>query len=173
MTSSYEDEYRNRCVELLEKQICHPYSRNIEKSIFNYTIEVAEKNNIICDWSETIFKNLYLSKLRCIYSNLKENSYIKNENFKKNILNNKIDHKNIAKLTAYDIYPENWKVLFDKKARKDKKKHELKPEAMTDTYKCRKCGSRRCSYYELQTRSADEPMTQFINCLNCNNRWKQ
>ena len=50
---------------------------------------------------------------------------------------------------------------------------ELKPEAMTDNYKCSKCGSRKCSYYELQTRSADEPMTQFINCLNCNNRWKQ
>ena len=39
--------------------------------------------------------------------------------------------------------------------------------------KCRKCGSRSTSYYEVQTRSADEPMTQFITCLDCNNRWKQ
>ena len=57
--------------------------------------------------------------------------------------------------------------------RKDKLKYELKPEAMTDVFKCRKCGSRSCSYYEIQTRSADEPMTQFINCLNCGNRWRQ
>ena len=44
---------------------------------------------------------------------------------------------------------------------------------MTDAFKCRKCGSRSTSYYEVQTRSADEPMTQFITCLNCGNRWKQ
>ena len=44
---------------------------------------------------------------------------------------------------------------------------------MTDAFKCKRCGSRSCSYYEVQTRSADEPMTQFVNCLECNNRWKQ
>ena len=171
--TSYEDKFRNRCVEFLEKEIEHPYSRNIEKNVYNYTIEVAEKNDISCSWDVIIFKNLYLSKIRSIYSNLKASSYIKNTEFRDRILSGDIEHKNIAKLTAYDIYPENWKLLFDIKAEKDKKKLELKPEAMTDTFKCRKCGSRKCSYYELQTRSADEPMTQFINCLNCNNRWKQ
>ena len=171
--TSYQDTFRNKCVNLLEKEIEHPYSRNIEKSIYNYTIEVAEKNDIACSWDVIVFKNLYLSKVRSIYSNLKKSSYINNSEFKERLLKNEIDHKNIAKLTAYDIYPENWKLLFDIKAEKDKKKLELRPEAMTDTYKCRRCGSRKCSYYELQTRSADEPMTQFINCLNCNNRWKQ
>ena len=56
--------------------------------------------------------------------------------------------------------------------KRDKMKYEIKPEAMTERYKCRKCGSRKCSYYELQTRSADEPMTQFFTCLDCKNRWK-
>ena len=69
--------------------------------------------------------------------------------------------------------PENWKDLIDEKLRRDKLKYELKPEAMTDVFKCRKCSSRSCSYYEVQTRSADEPMTQFINCLDCGNRWRQ
>ena len=55
----------------------------------------------------------------------------------------------------------------------DKLKYELKTEAMTDMFRCNKCGSRKCIYYELQTRSSDEPMTQFITCLNCNNHWKQ
>ena len=45
---------------------------------------------------------------------------------------------------------------------KEKIKSELKPEAMTNLFKCHKCGSRETSYYEVQTRSADEPMTQFI-----------
>ena len=171
--SSNDDQFRDRCMKMLEKEIQHPYSRNIEKSIYNYTIDVAEKNDIICDWSVTRFRNLYLSKVRSIYSNLKDDSYIGNKNFKAKILSGEIEHLNIAYLNAYDIYPDNWKLLFDLKAKRDQKRSEIKPEAMTDTYKCRKCGSRKCSYYELQTRSADEPMTQFINCLNCNNRWKQ
>ena len=171
--TSYDDELRNKCVHLLEKEIPHPYSRNIEKSIYNYVIDISEKNNIICNWESNIFKNLYISKIRSIYSNIKETSYIHNKEFKSKLLSGELDHKKVANLTAYDIYPDNWKLLFDLKAKRDKKKAEIKPEAMTDTYKCRKCGSRKCSYYELQTRSADEPMTQFINCLNCNNRWKQ
>ena len=47
-----------------------------------------------------------------------------------------------------------------------------KKEASTDAFKCGKCGKRECTYYQLQTRSADEPMTTFVTCVNCDNRWK-
>ena len=171
--TSYHDNIRNKYVKLLEKYIPHPHSRNIEKGIYNYTIDVAEKNDIICSWDVIIFKNLYLSKIRSIYSNIKSDSYIQNKDFLKKILDGKYDNSKIAYISVYDIFPDIWKELFDTKAARDKKKSEIKPEAMTESYKCRKCGSRKCSYYELQTRSADEPMTQFINCLDCNNRWKQ
>jgi len=40
-------------------------------------------------------------------------------------------------------------------------------------FRCGKCGQRKCAYYQLQTRSADEPMTTFITCIPCGNRWKQ
>ena len=173
MNSSFNDEFRNKCVIFLEKEIQSPYSRNIEKSIYNYTIQTARRNNIYCSWKTNKFKRLYLSKLRAIYSNLKSGSYIHNVEFKQKILDGVIDHTQISELSAYDIFPENWKDLFDAKAKRDARKNEFKPEAMTDTFKCRKCSSRKCSYYEVQTRSADEPMTQFINCLDCGNRWRQ
>lgn len=32
-------------------------------------------------------------------------------------------------------------------------------QASTDAFKCGKCKQRKCTYYQLQTRSADEPMT--------------
>jgi DNA-directed RNA polymerase, subunit M/Transcription elongation factor TFIIS len=100
-------------------------------------------------------------------------SYIQNPMFFNKIKNNDINVEKIGELSVYDIYPENWVQLINDKMKRDKIKYELKPEAMTDQFKCRKCGSRSTSYYEVQTRSADEPMTQFITCLNCNCRWKQ
>ena len=42
----------------------------------------------------------------------------------------------------------------------------------TALFKCGKCGKRRTTYTQLQTRSADEPMTTFVLCLECGNRWK-
>ncbi|VVB02611.1 unnamed protein product [Arabis nemorensis] len=46
------------------------------------------------------------------------------------------------------------------------------PKASTDQFKCGRCGQRKCTYYQMQTRSADEPMTTYVTCVNCNNHWK-
>ena len=111
---------------------------------------------------------------RCGYdTNLKSDSYIENKTFLQRIKEKKIKANEIGTLSVYDIFPDNWKDLLNAKSKRDKIKYELKPEAMTNLFKCRKCGSRETSYYEVQTRSADEPMTQFITCLKCENRWRQ
>lgn len=39
-------------------------------------------------------------------------------------------------------------------------------------YTCSKCRSRKTVYTELQTRSADEPTTKFVRCLQCGKAWK-
>ena len=148
-------------------------SKIIEKGIYNYTIDTAKSRNITRLWDDRVFYNLYMNKCISIYSNLSKDSYIQNNYLLKNILEKKIDPESVANLSVYDIFPDNWKDLMDKKSKMDELKYKLKPEAMTDQFKCRKCYSRSCSYYEVQTRSADEPMTQFITCLDCKNRWKQ
>ena len=148
-------------------------SKVIEKGIYNYTIDTAKSRNITRLWNDRVFYNLYMNKCISIYSNLSKDSYIQNNYLLKNILEKKIEPESVANLSVYDIFPDNWKDLMDKKSKMDELKYKLKPEAMTDQFKCRKCYSRSCSYYEVQTRSADEPMTQFITCLDCKNRWKQ
>mmetsp|Transcript_8328 Transcript_8328/g.17810 ORF Transcript_8328/g.17810 Transcript_8328/m.17810 type:complete len:315 (+) Transcript_8328:22-966(+) len=45
-------------------------------------------------------------------------------------------------------------------------------QASTDMFQCGKCKQRKCTYYQMQTRSADEPMTTFVTCTVCGNRWK-
>ena len=173
MNSNINDKYRTKTVEKINSYVNNiQKSRNIEKGIYNALIEYCIENNIPRQWKNTIFINLYFSKIRSICVNLNKDSYIKNNYLIEQINNNKIDAENISKLSVYDVYPDNWRVMIDAKIKRDKIKYELKPEAMTDQYKCRRCGSRKCSYYEMQTRSADEPMTQFFTCLDCQNRWK-
>tara|TARA_B100000035_G_C20911274_1_gene514079 strand:+ start:345 stop:875 length:531 start_codon:yes stop_codon:yes gene_type:complete len=172
--SNSSDDYRIKIVIKFDKILNNlQISKNLEKGIYNYIINVAKEKNIPRLWSNNVFYNLYMNKCLSIYSNINKDSYIKNNYLLEKILNKEIDPEKVAKFSVYDIFPDNWKDLMDKKSKMDELKYKLKPEAMTDQFKCRKCYSRSCSYYEVQTRSADEPMTQFITCLNCKNRWKQ
>ena len=75
-------------------------------------------------------------------------------------------------MTHQEMLPEKWEELLKAKSIRDKNKFEQKVEAMTDSFTCRKCKSNECTYYQMQTRSADEPMTVFLQCVNCGNRWK-
>lgn len=43
---------------------------------------------------------------------------------------------------------------------------------VTDLFQCGKCKKKNCTYNQVQTRSADEPMTTFVLCNECGNRWK-
>jgi DNA-directed RNA polymerase subunit M/transcription elongation factor TFIIS len=172
--SNKTDDQRGKMVTYLDKVICNDgLSRKIEQSIYNYVIKISKEKNIQRRWSNITFKNLYNSKVISIYSNLKKDSYIENVKFLDRVKQRKVKPNDIGNLSVYDIFPDNWKQLLNAKSKRDKIKYELKPEAMTNLFKCRKCGSRETSYYEVQTRSADEPMTQFITCLKCENRWKQ
>lgn len=39
-------------------------------------------------------------------------------------------------------------------------------------FTCRKCKSKNTTYFQMQTRGADEPMTNFVTCLDCRNQFK-
>ena len=148
-------------------------TETIENSIYRFTCETCRIRKIPIRWDNIAFKKIYINKSRSLYSNLKQNSYIKNVNLLDKINNKSIDVENIGFMTSQELFPEHWKKMLDAQYKKDKFTYDSKPEAMTDQFKCGRCKSRECSYYEMQTRSADEGMTIFITCLNCGNRWKQ
>ena len=52
--------------------------------------------------------------------------------------------------------------------------HEAGDESsglITEMFPCLQCGNKKCSYYEQQVRSGDEPMTIFLTCLSCKYSW--
>ena len=76
----------------------------------------------------------------------------------------------------YDHMEENLKLR--KRLEEMEKENLLKVRsakdlsAETDMFQCGRCKQRKCKYYQMQTRSADEPMTTYVTCVNCGNRWK-
>lgn len=140
-------------------------STNLEKGIFNFTLKEATNRKIVKKWDNPYFVQLYIDRLRSIYTNL-------NKNIVEQINNGNIKAQTVAFMTHQELSPEIWKEMLDAKAKRDANKFETNIAAATDTFTCRKCKGNQCTYYQLQTRSADEPMTTFCSCILCGNRWK-
>lgn len=140
-------------------------SGNIEKGVFNYAIDEATNKNVIKKWENDVFVLLYINRLRSIYINLKNIELVNK------IKSGKIKAEEIGKMTHQELNPENWKKLIETKCKRDASKFNVNVEASTDVYICRRCKSRKCTYEAVQIRSSDEPMTIFVNCLNCGKNW--
>jgi DNA-directed RNA polymerase subunit M/transcription elongation factor TFIIS len=164
------DKFRNNVVLKINEIICdEKKSNNIEKSIYNFCIKEAKNLNIVKKWDNEFFCILYFNRLKSITTNLRTNT-----EFLNNVLNETIKPNDLSNINHYDMNPKRWEILINEKIKRDKKKFdENNVASMTDTFLCRKCKGRKCTYYELQTRSADEPMTIFIQCIDCGNRWRQ
>lgn len=141
-------------------------SEKLEKGIIDYASKEAKQQKIIIRWDNTSFTQLYIDRLRSIYLNLA------NPKLLGDLKNGETTAETLAYMTHQEMDPEHWKELIDKKMKRDANKYNNNAQASTDMFTCRKCKSKRCTYYELQTRSADEPATIFVTCLDCGKNWK-
>ena len=139
---------------------------NLEKGIYNFSIKEAKERNVVKKWDNVYFSHLYIDRLRTVLTNLR------NPHLKDRIVSKEIKAHELAFMSHQEMMPERWQEMIDEKKMRDQNKYAPKIEASTDNFTCRKCKSKECSYYQLQTRSADEPMTTFVTCLPCGNRWK-
>lgn len=167
MSVENQKEFRGNIIINIKKILNNnKVALNIEKGIYNYAVNNAKKKNVVRKWDNKVFVMLYVNRLRMIMTNLKDDVV------KKKILENKISMKEMSNITHQEINPKKWKKLIDQKIKRDKSLTSINLSAATDEFKCYKCKKRKCTYYQLQTRSADEPMTTFVTCLVCGNRWK-
>ena len=141
-------------------------SINLEKGIFNFALSEAKNRKVVKKWDNPYFVQLYVDRLRSIFTNLNSNVLLEQLN------SGAIKAHSIAFMTHQELRPEKWDELITAKSKRDQNKFENNLEAATDTFTCRKCKSNKCTYMQLQLRSADEPMTTFVTCLSCGNRWR-
>ena len=162
---NFRTNIRNKLIEFFEEE---KHAANLEKGIHNWSLKEATNRKVVKKWDNPFFVQIYIDHLRSVYINLKDNDHLI-----KLVKNGEIKAHEIAFMTHQEMKPQQWEQLIKAKMIRDKNKFEQKLEANTDTFTCRKCRSKECNYYSMQTRSADEPSTLYIECCQCGNRWKQ
>jgi transcription elongation factor S-II len=138
----------------------------LERGIFNFALGEAKNRKVVKKWDNPYFVQIYVDRLRSIFTNLN------NPNLLEQVNSCAIKAHAIAFMTHQEMRPDKWDELITAKSKRDQNKFENNMEAATDTFTCRKCKSNKCTYMQLQLRSADEPMTTFVTCLSCGNRWR-
>jgi len=145
------------------------YPELIEKGIYNYTIQQCKVRQIERSWGNVQFKYLYKQYYNRVMGNI---SYNKNAEYVMNkIISGIFEPDKIVSMQSTHLYPEIWEEIIIK----NKKKMDFlskKEVTMSSIFTCGKCKQKNCTYFQMQTRSADEPMTTFVTCLNCDKRWK-
>lgn len=159
-------------LNFLDKQFSKEDIRLLEKSMFEATFNYAAKNHVSRSWKSPIFIEIYRQIIRSVFSNIHPESPVKNPRLLSRVLDGEFPLHEIPSMTSYEMFPEKWFELRDKQLQREQKILEGNKSRATDQFKCRRCGKRECTYYELQTRSADEPMTIFVTCLNCGKEWR-
>ena len=144
------------------------HASNLEKGVHNWALREATYRHVVKKWDNPYFVQLYLDRLRTVYCNLKDPALV-------NLITTKqMKPHLVAFMTHYEMRPDKWETMIAEKSKRDAKKYEHRQQAVSSMFTCKKCKSNNCSYYQLQLRSADEPMTTFVSCLEpeCGFKWK-
>ncbi|KAI8868462.1 transcription elongation factor [Ramicandelaber brevisporus] len=113
----------------------------------------------------------YTARIRSLYLNLKDKS---NPSLRAAVVSGDLTTERFCSLSTADMASEERKQA-DKTMEEEnlRKARVAAPEpVMSSTHQCGKCKKRQCSFIQIQIRSADEPMTTFVTCHNCGNKWK-
>ncbi|XP_016057508.1 PREDICTED: transcription elongation factor A protein 2 isoform X3 [Miniopterus natalensis] len=167
------DAVRNKCREMLTAALqtdrlllagdhmalstdCERLSAQIEECIFR-------------DVGNTDMK--YKNRVRSRIANLRD---AKNPDLRRNVLCGTITPQQIAVMTSEEMASDELKEIRKAMTKEAIREHQMARTGgtQTDLFTCSKCRKKNCTYTQVQTRSSDEPMTTFVVCNECGNRWK-
>jgi DNA-directed RNA polymerase subunit M/transcription elongation factor TFIIS len=169
--------------------------RNAELAVYNWAVTHTESSRFINkkkgayeneepSWENRLFRWRYKQRLLSVLFNLKNNPD----------LVKKVKPKELETLTPGQMWPEGPQGTTEKKLREKETVKEMAKAKNDMEYEgiltCPKCKSKKTSYYQMQTRSADEvslppmlfvpskrrltirqPATNFCSCI-CGHRWR-
>ncbi|CAO2589568.1 Transcription elongation factor A protein 3 [Lemmus lemmus] len=162
------DSVRDKCVEMLSAAL------KAEDDFKDYGVNCDKlaseiEDHIYQELKSTDMK--YRNRVRSRISNLKDP---RNPSLRQNVLSGAISPGLIAKMTAEEMASDELRELRNAMTQEAIREHQMAKTGgtTTDLLRCSKCKKKNCTYNQVQTRSADEPMTTFVLCNECGNRWK-
>lgn len=151
------EEERQLGKKIIKDFIGEKYSDSIEKILYEYSKDC---------------KSNYMIKLKYIFQIINPKSKVFNKTIVSDIKKKKLSPKEFIYNKPWELYIEHWKDILEEQNKNDKIVIDKTAEFTTTQFTCSKCKNNECKTYSLQTRSADEPTTIFVNCIKCNNTWK-
>jgi transcription elongation factor S-II len=163
---------RTYAKEKLATRLPHPLPTNIEKSIFNWAVTRVNGIGDAPSWESKLFRETYKNRMLSVLWHV-NNSDV---DIVKRLAEKKFKSTEIVHMTPDRLWPNG----PYGKSKETKRVHEAHLQAInaeekekyTGMFRCGKCKSMKTTYYQMQTRSADEPLTTYVTCMNCMNRWK-
>jgi DNA-directed RNA polymerase subunit M/transcription elongation factor TFIIS len=151
----------------LKDSIC----TDLEKCIVRHAKHTIEKQDGVAAWDNHKFTNIYKHKFLSL-----KNTFTSNEELKDKVLKRKVSVVEVVAMRPEQLQPRGVyaKTVEDNVHKEMQKEYLIRKaeEGVSGFFTCNKCKSNKTTYYQLQTRSADEPMTTYVSCLNCGKRWK-
>lgn len=160
------DKTRDKCVELIYDALASDSGAPNDLIVSRATaVEKAVWSNH--GGTTTAYK----AKIRSLFVNLKDKN---NPGLRDSIVSGDLSTERFSTMSSEEMASE------ERKSANNKIKEDnlfasygaTERQAETDAFQCSRCKQRKCRYRQAQTRSADEPMTTFVTCTVCNNRWK-
>uniref|UniRef100_A0A7S3NK08 Transcription elongation factor S-II n=1 Tax=Aureoumbra lagunensis TaxID=44058 RepID=A0A7S3NK08_9STRA len=174
--SEFREKSRRKLLEVLKKirdtPSCYKLAEEIEVAMtktFQNHETVPEK------------KKEYVVKLRQLVFNLKKNTGLCEAVIDSDVTPAALVAMSVEELATPQLRAERQAMRdFQRDARsldwdkrnRDRIMKEIGIDESKGMFQCAKCKSKRISNHAKQTRSADEPMTQFFECADCGNRWR-
>lgn len=166
-------------------------ARNCERSVYNWAVQQTREMQDDPSWENRLFRWRYKQKALGLFNELERGPEVAADlqvagdrvNLSLNVVpqlvkrlqRKELDAKNLARYAPDVLWPEGpWGKMAFAIKKKDlmMELSRAKEENYTGLFKCGKCKGVKTTYYQMQTRSADEPMTTFVTCTTCQNRWK-
>lgn len=171
-----------------------PYAKNIEKMVYKWAKDETKRQGDQPAWENKLFKWRYKNKVVNLFQELTRPSdahvqvtlevvdgrVVPSLKLVPQLIHRLVVLKELQSADLPFMKPEElWPGGPWAKAQFKLKEKELiieaakaKEEGYDGMFKCRKCKSKKTTYYQMQTRSADEPMTTYVTCTECGLKWK-
>ncbi|KAK8132532.1 hypothetical protein PG999_000705 [Apiospora kogelbergensis] len=157
---------RDNCIGLIYNGLAYRSTESVD-SVLQRAIEV-EHAAFKAFNGET---KEYKEKIRSLFQNLKVKS---NADLGKGVMSGEIIAEKFVHMSSQELMSAEMRKQNALLEAENMKKAQvpMAEKSMSESLECGKCKKRMVAYTQAQTRSADEPMTTFCECMNCRHRWK-